>query len=467
MAIEQRGSEFCVTSEDGSREFGCFPTRERAEQRLREVEFFGRGDGMERAVRFDIGSLGRAETTPQGFLRVPGNVTRVGVLSYARADGSTFRELRHPDEVFRGDSLRSLGFAPVTDRHPAELVSPRNVRDLQVGIVTNARQDTRFVRSDLIVQDQRMIEKVQRGDARELSAGYTCRIDATPGEFQGERYDGIQRGIEYNHVALGPRDWGRAGPQVALHVDGMDDALRSALGVERFDAELATLLALHPEAVLPLSQNDAGRQPGKEPPVDTKTIRIDGIDYKVDASAAPHIEGYISKLASALGVETKRADTAEGKLGATTAELGATKTKLDAATKPETIQTAVRSRVALEASARKVLGPEAKLDGKLDREIKVEVLKSKDEKFDAKDRSDAYIDGRFDIIVETAPARRDARDQTRQAVAGAGGGSPVPPDATAAVIKIDSAAAAKKAADKKAREMGRGPLPSQRRRDAR
>ena len=28
---------------------------------------------------------------------------------------------------------------------------------------------------------------------------------------EGERYDAVQRAIRYNHVALGPRGWGRAG----------------------------------------------------------------------------------------------------------------------------------------------------------------------------------------------------------------------------------------------------------------
>ena len=422
----------------------------------------------ERAIRFDVGALGRAQETPQGFLQVPGNVTRVGVLTYHRADGSTFRELRHPDEVFRDDSLRSLGFAPVTDRHPAELVTPRNVKDLQVGIVKSARQDGRFVQSDLIVQDQRMIEKVQRGDARELSAGYTCRIEKQPGEFQGERFDGIQRGILYNHVALGPRDWGRAGPQVALHMDGLSDDFRAELGVERFDEALAEILALHPEAVLPL-KTDAGAQPGKDPPVSNVQIKIDGLDYEVDPKTAAAITRRMDALDSSIATETKRADTAEGKLDTITKELSESKTKLDAAIDPAKIQAAVIARGDLEARARKVLGPEAKFDGKTDRDIKVEALRSKDEKFDGEGKSDDFIAGAFGSMVEAAPERRDSRDEMRQAVSQTGGGSPVPAKGPegAPILKIDSARSAKKAAEKKARELGRAPLPSQRRRDAR
>ncbi len=38
--IVKRGSQFCVVSKDGKRNFGCFKTRKEAEKRLRSVEFF-------------------------------------------------------------------------------------------------------------------------------------------------------------------------------------------------------------------------------------------------------------------------------------------------------------------------------------------------------------------------------------------------------------------------------------------
>jgi len=35
---------YCVYSEDGTRKFGCFSTREGAEKRLQEIHFFKRQD---------------------------------------------------------------------------------------------------------------------------------------------------------------------------------------------------------------------------------------------------------------------------------------------------------------------------------------------------------------------------------------------------------------------------------------
>jgi len=40
--IVKRGEEYCVTSRDGSRDFGCFSSRELAQERLGQVEFFKR-----------------------------------------------------------------------------------------------------------------------------------------------------------------------------------------------------------------------------------------------------------------------------------------------------------------------------------------------------------------------------------------------------------------------------------------
>lgn len=116
---------------------------------------------MSEVRRFDSVVLGKPVLTPQGFLRVPANLTRVGVLKYRRQDGTIVRELRHPDEVFKADSLASLGAVPVTDKHPSEMVSPRNVRTLAVGHVSESvRRDGRFVAADVIVEDEGAIAAV-------------------------------------------------------------------------------------------------------------------------------------------------------------------------------------------------------------------------------------------------------------------------------------------------------------------
>lgn len=150
--------------------------------------------------RYDAASLDKAVFTPAGFLRAPAVLTRVGVFEYRRADGSVRRELRLPEEVFRPDSLASIGLAPITDDHPAEgFVTPENAKDLTVGhLGEDVRRDGDVVRATALIMDGEAIAKVKAG-RRQLSLGYICELDPTPGEWNGQRYDAIQRDIVVNH----------------------------------------------------------------------------------------------------------------------------------------------------------------------------------------------------------------------------------------------------------------------------
>jgi len=122
--------------------------------------------------------------------------------------------------VFHEDSLASLGSAPVTDLHPTEMLSPVNVRKFVIGHVSAVvRKDGQLAAGSITVEEDTVIKAVERGDRREVSCGYQCRIDATPGTHEGEPYDCVQGDIVYNHAALGPRGWGRQGRDVALRVD--------------------------------------------------------------------------------------------------------------------------------------------------------------------------------------------------------------------------------------------------------
>src|SRR5690606_11989374 len=74
---------------------------------------------------------------------------------------------------------------------------------LAVGEVSTAAQkDGEWIALPLILKDAAAIKAVQ-GGKRELSAGYTCTLDWTPGTTpDGETYDAVQRGIKINHLAV-------------------------------------------------------------------------------------------------------------------------------------------------------------------------------------------------------------------------------------------------------------------------
>jgi len=301
---------------------------------------------------FDFsGVVSGAARTPQGGLRIPANLTRTGVFIYRRADGGERRELRHPDEVFSPASLATLPGAPVTIGHPG-MVDSSNWKSVSVGHVGDeVRKDSKFVSASVVVQDAAAVAKVDARELVELSCGYECDVEPESGTYQGEKYDFVQKNIRYNHVGLGPKGWGRAGPDVALRLDGMGEVLES-------------------KEVL-----------------DSYTSGMDE-DFK-------KLLAQVAKLEADLKGVTSRADSLEGENDGLKKKVA----DLSTVAAPEHLDSLVNARLALHESARKVLGPEAKLDGLSDRAVMESVVKTADPECRFDGRSDDYLRGRFEAAV--------------------------------------------------------------------
>lgn len=302
------------------------------------------------AIRYDAGRLGKAERTPTGGVRVPASLARTGVLTYLNPDGTTRREWRPDSEVFHLDALRSYEDAAVTVAHPRSgKVTPATFRADAVGHVRGgARRDGELVAGELVVSDAAAIARVDAGELEEISAGYDVLYDATPGVTpSGERYDGVQRNIRVNHVALLPRGAGRSGREVALRLDAS-----AAIEIESSPAPIA------PEQV----RNDS-----------MKTQRIDGIDYEVGSAAwAQAVAARDQRGDAKLAELEKRAKDAEALVVTEKARADAAERKivqLEAELTPARLDARVAERTALIAKVQPVLGTETKLDGKTELEI--------------------------------------------------------------------------------------------------
>lgn len=165
--------------------------------------------------RFDSIPLGETYFTPEGYLIDNPILTRVGIFEYHNADGSVRRELRLPEEVFAAESLASYKGKPVILTHEAGLVDVDNVQQEHIGtILSEGIQDGDNVRAQIVIHDA---ESLDYG-LRELSLGYTQTPDETPGVWNGQPYDAIQRNIQINHLALVEK--ARAGEQARLNIDG-------------------------------------------------------------------------------------------------------------------------------------------------------------------------------------------------------------------------------------------------------
>lgn len=366
--------------------------------------------GQVREARVDFSRLApleKLERTPTGGIRVPASIGREGVLVYRRADGSSRREYRPASEAFAARSLESVADAVVTVGHPPDaLVTPRTMRQYHVGHVRGgASRDGSMIVAELAVLDAAAIEKIASGELVEISSGYTCLFDATPGTTPaGEAYDGMQREVRYNHVALLPEGAGRAGRGVKLRFDGAEVRLEAT-----DEPELET-------------RNDAMKE------------WINGREYTVGTPewAAAHALRMkrLDELETAEKEETKSEEDFKSKFdaltkehGAMKAECDALKAKIDELTKrlgepmdEKKLDSLVSERAAVLEAAKRILGPDAKFDGKSNDAVRREVITKLDgasalldgDKPRAPETMKVYFEARVRSLPAGSPLRSDA-----------------------------------------------------------
>jgi len=186
--------------------------------------------------RFDAGEISKVTQTPQGGIRVQAAVCRVGVLEYKNIDGSVRRELALPEEVFSVSSMSTLDSAPITLRHPQDMIDSQNFHMLSRGHVAEgkSRQDGHCLVAELVAQDAEIVAGILDKSLVNISCGYTCEIEETPGIWQNLKYDAIKRNIKYNHVALGPQGWGRSGADVSIRLDSPETEIETYLDTAHY-----------------------------------------------------------------------------------------------------------------------------------------------------------------------------------------------------------------------------------------
>lgn len=122
------------------------------------------------------------------------------------------KELARAASTFAGKPLLSTHTPVNADSHPKSVVIGTIGDDVQF--------EGPYLTAPLTVWDGDAIKLIEADEQRELSCGYKYDPDMTPGEVDGEPYDGVMRNIRGNHVAL--VEEGRAGPDVLVQ----DEALR-------------------------------------------------------------------------------------------------------------------------------------------------------------------------------------------------------------------------------------------------
>ena len=341
-------------------------------------------------------SVGQTKRTEEGYLVATARVARTGVQQYLASElgdvaikagfnpGDVVRVMRSPDEVFHEDSLRTVTRLPVTINHPAEDVTADNWSELSVGDVGDAySKESGWIVVNPMLKDTAAIEAAETTH-REISMGYRAEIavasDKSIADFE-------QKNIRYNHLALVPK--GRA---------GRDARIGDSWGVS------------------PVNDNEPGK-PGTTPttPKDagghmTKTVILGDAAVTVPVADAVAIEAFKASSAEALADAQSAHEAA---LADKDAELAKLQAQLDDAKakvlSDADIDAKVAARSELIATA-KAIAPEIKTDGLKDADIRKAVVTAKLGDAAIADKSDAYIDARFDILAEGSTKQNPVRD---------------------------------------------------------
>jgi hypothetical protein len=158
------------------------------------------------------------------------------------ASTSTIRVDRPEEEVFSRKTMASFEGAPICDDHPPGFVTTTNWRAWAAGHAQNIREGPRLpngdrvLLADLIIRDEGLADKIERGIKRQISCGYDCTYLASDdGTFK-------QVGIVGNHIACVAR--GRAGEHIRIY-DSEGSTMKNYTSAEiaRALAKLAEITA--------------------------------------------------------------------------------------------------------------------------------------------------------------------------------------------------------------------------------
>lgn len=329
-------------------------------------------------------SVTATRRTADGYLVADAKVARTGIQIYTgaevgRPDIPIVRLYRPPEEVFSQDAMTSYAYRPLTIDHPAKkVVDIDNWKAVAVGNTgAEVVRDGDFVRVPLVMMDAAAIKAYEAGK-RELSMGYTSEIvfgdGVTP---DGQPYDAVQTQLRMNHLAVVDR--GRGGRELRIG-DGRTPGAQDR-GANNPQPEKSTMSDINTRTVmvdgLSVVTTDAGAQAIDKLQRDLQTART-----ALSDAENKHVQALADKDKAIAKAEAER-DDLKGKV-LTDADL----------------DKRVQARADLLATAKAI--HDADYTGKSDDDVRKAVVLAKVGDAAVKDKPQAYIDARFDILAEDA-----------------------------------------------------------------
>ena len=341
-----------------------------------------------------------ARITDEGFIKGEAVFTRSGVFPYRGADGKMFNIYRPKEEVFSDSHLKSTQLIPFVNDHPAsKRVDINNAKNSTIGVTgetTKIVNDNLLVGSFLIT-DSKAVKHIADGEKVELSMGYQALICDEEGEFEGIKYDKVQRDLKANHLALVDR--GRA------NVNFSGEQSRINL-LDSFD------YIMDNENNFSLNLDKKGDRMIK--------VMIDNIEY----DAAPEVKNALSKEKSGNAILTQKITDSQIAYDSIKADLEKIKGERDvlndevkqlkdSATDHTKLDELVKERAAILDNAEKVLEKKEFSDAsaKSNIEIKKAVVMKMRPKIVLDEKDDIYIDGCYETVVDLMPKEKEGGNE--------------------------------------------------------
>lgn len=168
---------------------------------------------MRTPLVFDSATITRRTRTKEQYLLVPGLIAASdNVQPYLAKELGLDKTMGFPPtkvvRVFRpkvevDKAASTFDGLPVTLEHPTRMVNAKTWRTVARGETRATKAVDTGLESELLIRDDQLIQEVEAGTRKELSAGYDFHIELTPGKSpKGEAYDAIASDFIGNHVAV-------------------------------------------------------------------------------------------------------------------------------------------------------------------------------------------------------------------------------------------------------------------------
>lgn len=353
-------------------------------------------------TRFDTAPINELTVDPQtGYLHasnVP--IARVGVFPYLHSDGTWTNEAKLPEDILSESTVKSANNKPVTNDHPVDdgenvLVDKSNTTQYVKGFTAdNAHVEGDMLKVGLTIMDPQLIDAVQNGGKQELSIGFQTDVEPISGEYNGAKYDSVQRNIQINHVAVVDR--AREGHNIRITGDSAQMVVN--------DTRKEKQMAENEKNVFDDADNTSSNS-NSASSSDDKDKQIADLKQQVKDLQA-QLASKNSNSSSQDDSDDDDKDKSKSKSDSVDAEIEKIKKERDmykSQVEGDSFNTTIDERIDLIDDAKKILGDSYDFHGKSNHDIKVAAIKKADSTIKVDGMDDSFINGVYAVIKNRKP----------------------------------------------------------------